>query len=1156
MRVAVVSALVIAALMLLPGLLLRGPLLAWSVRQVSKRLCGEVAISGGRVDLLFVPRLLLHKPIRVQLRDVQVHSPTAEDVLRAQKLELRLSLLWWQKRLLVHSASLQSGHWLMAAPAPRQPIGFLRAFRFGAKDATACMVLAPKGQSTHVQATSTKPLWPIVVEDIRLRDFTPTFDFPMWGLTLQSGSAHGTFSMVDHHGRPRVFFDIRDFVANRGGTLRLGRAGKTLSVEAPFDHVVVSRVAVTKQAPYDVILELEAAETGPAKLSGTAVFIDALMPRPSASAGGIRVEGTWDQFGHVLPILLRSAELEADKVPNLEGSLRVSIKGPYRDLLGELRLEDPRIRAEVSLLPEHLMRAQLTFSEMPAEWLLPSSLESRAAGKLSGHLGLIARLQIAPTAQLTARISSAALDLKRPRKSPGPQRLQIRIGEPSEKGSKANGSAVLTMREARFDGGALEATDVGLRWPGLSLAHGEFSLRFRNHDGGRKLQQPVLRARLPKIRLSLDRLIPGALATGTVQMMLAAQGPLDAIALDVTFSDAEKFALKQQRFALPKTLALQIHDLNAVQIQRFQLRHLPEGVVEAWGRVKLAGPLDVHLVVSKYPLHQLAVMATPSITDWIKSDTLRALALDVGESVQGQVDASLRIAGHHSRPKVHGQVALSNVVVAGQPLGNGGLSVSHLGGGKHGLHVQGRLVTSLGVDAQLAFGTTNKLRIQLDPHRFPVGAFVSEPGAPFGDLMLSGTARLGFTPGDTVHTSGLVTLDGQAANLAVGFSTPTASPSLNVEGTISVAPLLAALPGKFTGQGLLGLNIVLERSPDTNLWRPRGRVLAAGPISLSPPQLPFAVTLDSGSTMAVQGHDLTLEDVVLRSEAGVVRVLGRVAGQWPFWQQSQLQLHVAGDVDPGAIAAWTPSITSASGTLALDLNVEGPVSEPTLQGQVMMTRFALSSPLFAAVQGVTLDGVVHARGTSFSTTDLKVKLGSKGQMLLGRQDAPAVIELEDLQLLQIGKVDVPLRGFNLHTARAFRGLSLRGVNLDLRLLGQPRSGFRLTGEVQVDRALLNPQPTQRRKLAPAAQAVNDAFTDLARELELDVLLQGKGKALGVAVPVLPDVDVTFRCHIKGRLNDPNAAGKLRGSGAYSRIAVWLYDLFAARAVSSCDVLPG
>ncbi len=159
-------------------------------------------------------------------------------------------------------------------------------------------------------------------------------------------------------------------------------------------------------------------------------------------------------------------------------------------------------------------------------------------------------------------------------------------------------------------------------------------------------------------------------AAGTVQMTLAAQGPLDAIALDLTFPGTGKLSLKQQRFALPKALSLQIGDLNAVQVQRFRLRHLPEGAVEAWGHVKIAGPVDLHLVVSKYPLYQLAAMATPIVADWSKSDTLSAFALDVAESVQGQVDASLRIQGHRKRPDVHGQVALSNVVVAGQPLGN------------------------------------------------------------------------------------------------------------------------------------------------------------------------------------------------------------------------------------------------------------------------------------------------------------------------------------------------------------------------------------------------------------------------------------------------------------------------------------------------------
>jgi hypothetical protein len=78
---------------------------------------------------------------------------------------------------------------------------------------------------------------------------------------------------------------------------------------------------------------------------------------------------------------------------------------------------------------------------------------------------------------------------------------------------------------------------------------------------------------------------------------------------------------------------------------------------------------------------------------------------------------------------------------------------------------------------------------------------------------------------------------------------------------------------------------------------------------------------------------------------------------------------------------------------------------------------------------------------------------------------------------------------------------------------------------------------------------------VARELFPDVLvdvgIHSRKGALGVVIPRLPDLSVTLDCRVKGSLRKPQVGGRARGAGLYSRLAIFMYDLFTDAHVRRC-----
>jgi len=78
------------------------------------------------------------------------------------------------------------------------------------------------------------------------------------------------------------------------------------------------------------------------------------------------------------------------------------------------------------------------------------------------------------------------------------------------------------------------------------------------------------------------------------------------------------------------------------------------------------------------------------------------------------------------------------------------------------------------------------------------------------------------------------------------------------------------------------------------------------------------------------------------------------------------------------------------------------------------------------------------------------------------------------------------------------------------------------------------------------------WRSLPPRLTLDLDLRGSRKGMRVAVPVLPDVTVDFRCHLLATNHGATWSGRLGGASTWARAAVTVYDWFKSEDLRGCQ----
>ena len=455
---------VVLGLALLPCLLapvlLRGFLLRWIVARATRNLCGAVQIDDGRLGWTLVPDLLLGRPFTVELVGVRVLAPDGGEALSVARVSVRVDVSRHPWRVVADEVVVARGRWRLAVGgAPGS--GFLDAFRAvspGDTRAVCYAPAAPRGAraATPGGAPGTAPRSAMAGGSLVLREITFDevdfdLDFPVWGLTLPRVHAVGSLGVGPREGNG-LLFDAHD-VRAPGGTLRAGPGGAAATMAtttARFDDVVIARVGVSADRPADLVLAVDHAATGRARLAGTAVFENVFATGAARAQPGLSLDARWERTTDAV------ARLEAPWLPRealgelLDGAIAARVRGPFRALSGALTIEGPRVHVEATV--ERGVRATLDAraDALDLAPMLDASLAPLVGGRITGRLRADLTL-VAGLRDVDATIPEASLALTRPTGAT-PRRLVFRVGAPSRQadGPSDDETVTLALASARL----------------------------------------------------------------------------------------------------------------------------------------------------------------------------------------------------------------------------------------------------------------------------------------------------------------------------------------------------------------------------------------------------------------------------------------------------------------------------------------------------------------------------------------------------------------------------------------------------------------------------------------------------------------------------------------------------------------------------------
>ena len=593
--IAVLAALVVFGL----PLLLRGPLLARLVDGQAARLCGAVSIEGGHLGMGMVPALVRQRPFEVALDGLRVLDPRGAVVVHARTARLQVAVLRRPWRLVVDDARLVDGGWKLVSAAPGEPPGVIAAFRTppdpGGRE--ACMAPTAKRPAKPAARPPTKGT-PFAVRGVTLDDISVELSFPAWGLALSAVDARGTLEVRTMSDGTRLLFDAREAQTDRGGHLRIGPAGKRMTPDVPFDWVRIGRVAVTEDAPSHLLLVVQGAHTGVAKLSGEALFTNVFKKPPNEDPVGTEMDARWTNFGTALA---RTPGWQAvgEKLALLGVDLKTDLLGPFSALTGTAALTGKSMRARIQLLPERSYAADVRFDRLRTTGLLPAARRQLLGGRLDGHLALKASLAPSPL-DMTATLDALNLTLVRERRGRErdgwPRRwvLQQRQGGAP---AASEDDLRLSLGRVGLRRGRLQVAPLRLEAPGMRV-QADARAQVLNPKNGEQ-RAPGRVAATVAAALDLDRLMPGGPVTGPVRLQLALDGTPQSMTLKGQ-SRSLPIVFRGDRFLLPRTFSARLIGGRQLTVAPLEFVHLGGGTFRAHGWLRLGDEPRMSVVVTTH----------------------------------------------------------------------------------------------------------------------------------------------------------------------------------------------------------------------------------------------------------------------------------------------------------------------------------------------------------------------------------------------------------------------------------------------------------------------------------------------------------------------------------------------------------------------------
>jgi hypothetical protein len=637
----------------------------------------------------------------------------------------------------------------------------------------------------------------------------------------------------------------------------------------------------------------------------------------------------------------------------------------------------------------------------------------------------------------------------------------------------------------------------------------------------------------------------------------------------VDFPPAATLSVLGAAYELPGRIAVGVRG-DSLLLHPLTVRGPGASQVVAHGSIVFDRRMDLVLGLRRHPL-----AALPGVAGLIPA-------------LEGHADAHLRLHGPVDRPTAVGQLALSNVVYAGQPLGGGGLRF-RAGVGDETLF-EGQVLDGLQVQGRFAAGGPRAWSAEARFRELPVHALWSTtPGLAVVRASATGMSRVEAVGGgptaletriDDLHVVYDVppnrcarppcTIElwneapvrltatgfGRQARLAPtrlrsGASTLVLEGGLEagrlqglVTGRLDLGTFAPLHPPALALAGQLDARLAVDGAVESP--RLTGAVTVAEPVRLRPAALALEAVVPSGAIRFEEGV-LSTSDLPIEFDGSRLHLTAALPLDVAVGRSVPLEARLVGRLQARLLERLLPrEFQRASGPIAVDVSLAGPVdglrpgaaSPPALRADLTLGRIELHPRRLRQslrIQGghVRLeDGVVSAQ-------DVVVDVEPHGRVILGPGTTPARLRLGPGWPPRLGTIDVPLRGHEVFATAP--GLRIDAANFALRLTGKPGARLRLGGDVVVDGARY--QVRFRRARLRTLPLPSPAPTAPTAPVELDLRVRTGADPLVVDPPWLPDLRLDVDYHIGGTLNEPVLEGELGGRTFYSRLLVWLYELF-------------
>ncbi|MES1164743.1 MAG: hypothetical protein ABUR63_03220, partial [Verrucomicrobiota bacterium] len=771
------------------------------------------------------------------------------------------------------------------------------------------------------------------------------------------------------------------------------------------------------------------------------------------------------------------------------------------------------------------------------------------AGELRGRLHATARL--APKfSDVEVDIPDADLRLDRRRAPRGPNAYELRIGAAARApqrqpghGSDASDALDASIERVRLAKAVMQLHGLRLGWSGLSTALDAELVLPDDAAGGARARSRV-EARGSLAVAALQDWLPEAIASGPLQVEASAAGTVERVALKLAFPPPSAVAALGQRFILPRRIDAMWTSDGGLRVTPFQLRRAAGGAIRLGGRLGPEDRLGLSVGVSDYPL-----AGVPGIDH----AGLPPLA--------GVVAADLALNGTTARPTISGKLGVAGLTLAHKKLGD--LAAELRIAGESG-EVTARLDPGVTVHARVKRRGPLAVEAEVEAHDRALGPWLPPPlaGAP---LTTSGRATLAYRAGAPLEADAQLTVAGPGlTDLRMDARLRGADGSGHVAGSVDVArwPQLWPRFVKSAG-GVLDLDVAIQDA----MVRPRGvgALRVTRDVVVRTSAWPAPLTLPAGGRFDLDGTAVTATDVAVRTPGLVAHLGGRATLDLDDVARTALALRLDGELDAARFPVRLPSGVSVGGRVAMEVQVGGTLAGipgPRLDGNARLDDVTVRlSPTTPLAHG---RGTVEAHGDRVRTSGVDVQLDGVGVVHVGRSDAPAAVRIVSLSPFRLGEVDVPFSGADLTIGTAAAQLYLPDVDASLRLAGDARGELTLGGQVSISGGVLDPSkkgPTKAPAPSPSPPSAASAkprasgawWRALPPRLTLDLDLRGVNKGVHVEVPVLPDVNVDFRCHLHATNSGAKWSGRLRGDGAYARAAVTIFDWFKTEDLRGCQL---